>query len=109
MYLARRKMFCYSMFASKESLATYSETLVLLPLKMQHRAGWMVGLTPLGFSAFCSGFYKLLSQKLHHEKCTHYQAGREEEFCDPSVRVIWFKPIWTGKSSPLGKKLDASR
>lgn len=71
------------MFASKESLATYSETPVLLQLKMQHQAVWMVGLTPLGFSAFCSGFCELFSQKLHHEKCTLYQAGRQEEFCDP--------------------------
>lgn len=57
----------------------------------------MVGLTPLGFSAFCSGFYMLLSQKLYHKQCTLYQAGTEEEFCDPSVRVIW-----SGLSSPSG-------
>lgn len=92
----------------QKSLATYSETLVLLQLKTQHQAWWMVGLTPLGFSAFCSGFYRLLSQKLRHKKCILYQVGREEEFCDPSARVIWFKPIWNGGSSCLGKKLDAN-
>lgn len=65
MYIAMRSfLWGYSTFVWRESLATYSETVVLLQLKV-HQARCMVDLSPLGFSRFHSGFNMLLSQNHH--------------------------------------------
>lgn len=96
----------YSIFVWRESLAAYSETVVLLQLKA-HQARWMVDLSPLGFSRFHSGFYMLLAQN-HQTYIAFIGKGQRKNFLIHHLGWICFKPIWTGESSPLGKKQDAS-